>query len=121
MTHPVEHEAGTPWTCPRCGDTVDTFPAVSRTSSETDPIEICAACGTESPASARLVLIGVGAPPTLTLRTVRRTLAGISPIATISKVMPPISGRSVTPWRSTCCSARYHAWPRVWCLARGRS
>lgn len=47
MTHPVEHEAGTPWTCPRCGDTVDTFPAVSRTSSETVPIEICAACGTD--------------------------------------------------------------------------
>jgi hypothetical protein len=50
MTQPVEHEAGEPWTCPRCGDTVDTFPAVSRTGTDTDPIAICAACGAEETA-----------------------------------------------------------------------
>jgi hypothetical protein len=50
MTQPVEHEAGEPWTCPRCGDTVDTFPAVSRTGTDAEPIAICAACGAEETA-----------------------------------------------------------------------
>jgi hypothetical protein len=47
MIQPAEHEAGESWTCARCGETVDTFPAISRTSSDADPIEICAACGAE--------------------------------------------------------------------------
>ncbi len=47
MTQPTEHHAREPWTCPRCGETVDAFPAISRTSPDADPIEICAACGAE--------------------------------------------------------------------------
>lgn len=44
----TQHQDGQPWTCPRCGETVDTFPAISRTGDpDTDPIEICAACGAE--------------------------------------------------------------------------
>lgn len=47
MTQSVNHQDGRPWTCPRCGDTVDTFPAISRTGTDEDPIEICATCGAE--------------------------------------------------------------------------
>ena len=42
-----ERREGEPWTCPRCGDSVDTFPAISRTSDDREPIEICAACGAD--------------------------------------------------------------------------
>ena len=55
-------------------------------------------------ASARFASIGVGAPPTDTFSTVRRTAAGIWPSASMSKTMPPISVRSVTPKRSTASS-----------------
>jgi hypothetical protein len=47
MTQPAQHQDGEPWTCPRCGDTVDTFPAISRTGSDEHPVEICAACGAD--------------------------------------------------------------------------
>lgn len=47
MSRPADQRVGEPWTCPRCGDTVDTFPAVSRTGTDADPVEICAACGAE--------------------------------------------------------------------------
>lgn len=54
MTGPAiarDHGDGQAWTCPRCGERVDTFPAISRTGDpERDPIEICAACGADETA-----------------------------------------------------------------------
>ena len=57
-----------------------------------------------SRASARFASIGVGAPPTETFSTVRRTARGISPSASMSNTIPPMSVRSVTPKRSTASS-----------------
>lgn len=43
-----DRQDGGAWTCPRCGETVDSFPAISRTGDpDGDQIEICAACGAD--------------------------------------------------------------------------